>query len=229
MKMSDIAPEQRPRERLFAGHGDELSDADLLALIWGSGQKGRSIIEIGHEVLSSAGGLSGLMSLGLSELKKLKGLGPARVGQLWAVQEIARRSKRSHSRPRISTPREAMEYLLDRCSGWGEERFGLLALNSKCELIAERILSKGTVGGTMISPREFFLEALKFGAVTTIAFHNHPSGNTEPSRDDVILTKKLRDAGQSLGLALVDHIIVGSGECFSFRSSEGWGREPGAY
>jgi len=222
MKMSDIAPEQRPRERLFAGQGEELSDAELLALIWGSGQKGRSVIEIGHEVLSRTGGFSGLMSLGLTELSELPGIGPAKVGQLWAVQEIARRSRRSHAKSKISSPREAGEYLLDRCNGWTEEHFGLLALNSRCELIAERILSKGTAIGTMVTPREFFREALKYGASSVIAFHNHPSGNTDPSKEDSLLTIKLKDAGESLNVQLVDHIIVGYGKYFSFRASEGW-------
>jgi len=222
MKMVDLAPEQRPRERLFAGHGEELSDADLLALIWGSGQKGRSVVEMGQEILSITGGLSGLMLLGLKELLDLPGLGPAKAGQLWAVQEIARRSKRGHSKIKISSPRAAGDYLLARCTGWTEEHFGLMALNSKCELIAERILSKGTVIGTMISPREFFREALRYGAVTVIAYHNHPSGNIEPSLEDTILTEKLRSAGESLGLKLVDHIIVGINEYYSFRTSEDW-------
>ena len=111
---------------------------------------------------------------------------------------------------------------MSQCSGLGEEQFGLLALNSKCELIADRVITKGTAIGTMISPREFFREALKYGAVSTIAYHNHPSGNIEPSREDIQLTKRLQDAGESLGVQLVDHIIVGSGQCYSFRASEGW-------
>jgi len=222
MKMTDLAPEQRPRERLFAGYGDELSDAELLALIWGSGRKGRSIIEMGHEVLSVTGGLSGLMSQGLRELLKLPGLGPAKAGQLWAVQEIARRSKRSHSKIKIDNPRAAGDYLLTRCGGWTEEHFGLLALNAKSELIAERLLSKGTAVGTMVSPREFFREALKYGAITALAYHNHPSGDIEPSSEDKLLTKKLRSAGESLGIQLIDHIIVGAGQYYSFRASEAW-------
>jgi len=144
MKIADIAPEQRPRERLFAGRGDEMSDADLLALIWGSGQKGRNIIEMAQEILTLTGGLRGLMSLGLSDLSGLPGLGPAKVGQLWAVQEVARRSKRGGPKARMASPRDAGEYLVARCEGWTEEHFGLLALNSKGEVTAERILSKGS-------------------------------------------------------------------------------------
>jgi DNA repair protein RadC len=222
MKMTDLAPEQRPRERLFAGYGDELSDAEVLALIWGSGRKGRNIIETGQEILSVTGGLSGLMSLGLRELSELPGLGPAKAGQLWAAQEVSRRSKRTHAKVRIDSPRSAGDYLLTRCGGWTEEHFGLLALNAKSELIAERVLSKGTAVGTMISPREFFREALNYGAVTALAYHNHPSGDTEPSSEDKRLTKKLRAAGESLGIQLVDHIIVGAGQYHSFRASEGW-------
>ncbi|MCL1893197.1 MAG: DNA repair protein RadC [Holophagaceae bacterium] len=222
MKISDIAPEQRPRERLFAGRGNELSDAELLALLWGSGRKGKSIIEIAYEILSQTNGFVGLMALGLEELKELKGIGPAKIGQLWAVQELVRRSKRGNAKKRISSPREAGEYLLDHCTGWTEEHFGLLALNIKSELIAERILSKGTAKGTMVTPREFFKEALRYGATTAIAFHNHPSGCTEPSREDRRLTAKLRAAGETMNIPLVDHIIVGSDNYYSFRSFEDW-------
>jgi len=224
MKMTDIAPEQRPRERLFAGYGDELSDAELLALIWGSGRKGRSIVEIGQEILSITGGLSGLMSLGLRELSELPSVGPARAGQLWAAQEIARRSNRSHLKIKMSTPRAAGNYLLSRCAGWTEEHFGLLALNSKSELIAERLLSKGTAVGTMVTPREFYREALKYGALTVIAYHNHPSGTVEPSNEDRLLTDKLRKVGESLSIQLVDHIIVGAGKYYSFAVHEEWGK-----
>jgi len=227
MKMSEMAPQQRPRERLFAGQGNELSDADLLALIWGSGLKGRSIIEMGQEILAATGGLSGLMSLGLKDLSDLPGLGPAKVGQLWAVQEIARRSKRSHSRIKLNSPQAAGDYLLARCSGLTVEHFGLLALNAKCELIADRPFSTGSAIGTMITPREFFIEALRYGAISAIAYHNHPSGNPEPSREDAEITKKLRNAGAIVGISLVDHIIVGSNEYYSFGTSEGWGGSGG--
>ena len=221
--MADISPEQRPRERLFAGLGDELGDAELLALVWGSGHKGRNIVEMGQEILTATGGLTGLMSLGLHDLMELRGLGPAKAGQLWAVQEIARRSKRGSSRPKISSPRDAGEYLLSRCDGWPEERFGLLALNSKSELVAERILSRGTATGTLVGPKEFFREALRYGAFSALAFHNHPSGSVEPSLNDKNLTYRLKSAGESLGVQLVDHIIVGGGNYYSFRASEGWG------
>lgn len=222
MQIRDLSPEQRPRERLLAGRGEELGDAELLALLWGTGQKGRSAVELGQEILGAAGGLAGLLSLGLQDWVAMSGLGPARACQLWAASELGRRSQRSSERPRISSPRSAGSYLLPRCQGWSEERFGLLALNAKGDLLAERILSQGTATGTLISPREFFREALRYGATSALAFHNHPSGDPTPSREDIQLTKRLRAAGESLGVPLADHLILGA-ECYhSFRAAEGW-------
>lgn len=192
MRLSDISPEQRPRERLLAGQGEELADAEVLALLWGSGRKGHSAVELAQDVLGAAGGLAGLLLLGLQDWMKLSGLGPARVCQLWAAAELCRRSQRSAVKPRITSPRSAGTYLLPRCHGWSEERFGMLALNAKGDLLAERILSQGTATGTLISPREFFREALRYGATSALAFHNHPSGDPSPSREDIQLTKRLR-------------------------------------
>jgi DNA repair protein RadC len=226
MRITDISPEQRPRERVLAGQGEGLSDAELLALVWGSShKKGRNIVEMAQEILADTKGLPGLMSLGFVQLLGLKGLGPAKTCQLWAIQEIARRSTRSHEKKKILSPRDAGEYLMPKCMGWTEEHFGLIALNSKSEVIAERMLSKGTAIGTLITPKEFFREALSYGAFSALAYHNHPSGNPEPSPSDMALTKKLREAGASLGMELVDHIIVGSGKYYSFRAAQEWDKQ----
>ncbi len=222
MKIADLSPEQRPRERLLAGHGEELSEADLLALLWGSGQRGRSAMELAQECLRSCGGLSGVMAQGLQEWIAIPGIGPAKACQLWASQELCRRSQRGAAKPHITSPRTAGMYLLNRCQGWMEERFGLLALNAKGELLAERILSQGTSTATLISPREFFREALRFGATTALAFHNHPSGDPSPSREDIQLTHRLRAAGESLGVPLADHVILGRERYHSFRATEEW-------
>ena len=180
MRILDLSPDQRPRERLLAGHGEGLADAELLALLWGTGRRGQSAVE------------------------------------------LARRGQRSAERPRITSPRAAGAYLLPRCQGWTEERFGLLALNAKGDLLAERILSQGTATATLISPREFFREALRYGATTALAFHNHPSGDPTPSREDTQLTRRLLAAGESLGVPLADHLILGSDRYHSFRAAEGW-------
>jgi DNA repair protein RadC len=223
MRMADLSPDQRPRERLLAGRGEELSDADLLALLWGTGRRGVSAVEAAQDLLTRCGGLAGILLQGLHDWTSLPGIGPARACQLWAAQELCRRSRRAGAElPCIRSPRACGAYLLSRCQGWTEERFGLLALNSRGGLLAERILSQGTSTATLIGPREFFREALKFGAVTAVAFHNHPSGDPTPSREDALLTRRLRSAGDALGVPLGDHVIVGHDRFHSFRAAEGW-------
>ena len=223
MRMADLSPEQRPRERLLAGQGEALGDADLLALLWGSGIRGQSAVDLAQAMLSSAGGLAGLLGLGLMDWAAFPGIGPAKASQLWAALELARRAGRGPERPRLASPQAAAAYLLRRCQGWTEERFGLLALNVRSVLLADRILSQGTSHATLVTPREFFREALRFGAVTAVAFHNHPSGEVVPSREDLTLTRRLREAGEALGVPLVDHLILGAGTTFhSFRAAEGW-------
>jgi len=191
MRILDLSPDQRPRERLLAGHGEGLADAELLALLWGTGRRGQSVVELAQSVLSRTGGIAGLLGLGFTDWLEQPGLGPAKAGQLWAAMELARRGQRSAERPRITSPRASGAYLLPRCQGWTEERFGLLALNAKGDLLAERILSQGTATATLISPREFFREALRYGATTALAYHNHPSGDPTPSREDTQLTRRL--------------------------------------
>jgi len=222
MRMAELAPEQRPRERLLAGRGEELGDAELLALLWGSGLKGRSAMDVAHELLAGHGGLAGLLGLGVKEWAALKGLGNARACQLWAALELGRRRGLGGALPRLNSPQAVGAHLLPRCLGWTEERFGLLALNTRNELLAERILSQGTATATLVTPREFYREALKFGAVRAVAFHNHPSGDPTPSGEDRHLTCRLREVGQALGVPLVDHVVLGAGRFHSFREAEGW-------
>lgn len=225
MRIVDLSADQRPRERLLAGFGEGLSEAEVLALLWGTGQKGKNAVELAQDLLTRTGGLSGLLQQGLQDWTSQHGVGPAKACQLWAAQELCRRSQRATLRPRINSPKAAGAYLMPRCQGYTEERFGLLALNAKGDLLAERILSQGTATATLISPREFFREALRFGATTALAFHNHPSGDPSPSREDIQLTRRLRTAGESLGVALADHLILGCESFHSFRAAEGWDRE----
>lgn len=222
MKLLDLSQDQRPRERLLAGYGEQLSDAEVLALIWGSGLKGQSAVELGQTLLKVCGGLHGLLCLGLADWAKFPGIGPAKASQLWASLELARRARRRQEPPRLNSPKAAGDYLLPRTQGWTEERFGLLALNTKGTLIADRILSQGVSNATLLSPREFYREALRFGAVSVIGYHNHPSNDVNPSREDVTLTRRLREAGNTLGVPLSDHLILGNDTFYSFRTQEGW-------
>lgn len=203
-----------------ATYGHEvLSDPEILSLLFTRPNTSRA-----QELITKAGGLHYILFQGTVDLRSL-GLTANESARIGAVLELVRRSHHTTSqRPRITSPRSAGDYLINRATGWTEERFGLLALNAKGELLAERIISQGTAMATIISPREVFREALRFGASSALVFHNHPSGDPSPSAEDVALTRRLRAAGESLGVPLADHIVIGAGRWHSFRAAEGWDR-----
>lgn len=140
------------------------------------------------------------------------------------LRELLRRmqSVQAKQHERLCSPRAAGNYLLGKSAGMGEEQFGILCLNAKGDLIADAIVSMGTASGCLVSPREVFRRALYLGATSVIAWHNHPSGSSEPSREDIDLTRRLRQTGEALGVPLADHIIVGKTEYTSLRAVQGW-------
>jgi DNA repair protein RadC len=208
-----------PVAETVALYGPEsLSDAQIIEAMLNRVRPGRA-----EQILAQVGTLGRLVGLGPAELQAL-GLTRTEMGRFAVLQEVQRRSTRCIDAPKITSPRAAGTYLLPKVQGWTEERFGLLALNAKGELLADRILSQGTATATLISPREFFREALRFGATTALAWHNHPSGDPTPSREDIALTTRLRSAGESLGVPLADHMVLGSDRWHSFRAAEGWDR-----
>jgi len=211
-------PKLFPVAETLALYGPEaLSDAQIIEAMLNRVRPGRA-----DEILRQAGSMSRLVAMGPSELQAM-GLSRAETARFAILSEVHRRSTRGgFDRPKIASPRAAGTYLLPKVQGWTEERFGMLALNAKGELLADRVLSQGTATATLISPREFFREALRYGATSALAWHNHPSGDPTPSREDMALTTKLRAAGESLGVPLADHLILGSDRWHSFRAAEGW-------
>ena len=210
-------PKPVPVAENVALYGPEsLSDAQIIEAMLTRTRPGRA-----EEILLRAESLGRLVDMGLAELQTL-GLSKAEMARFAVLQEVQRRSTRNFERPRIASPRAAGTYLLPKVQGWTEERFGMLCLNAKGDLIADRILAHGTATACLISPREFFREALRFSAITALAWHNHPSGDPTPSREDVQLTNRLRAAGESLGVPLADHMVLGGDRWHSFRAAEGW-------
>lgn len=215
-----VAPKQFksfPVAETVALYGPEsLSDSQIIEAMLNRAHPGRA-----EKILRQVESLGRLVVLGPAELQNL-GLTKAEMARFAILQEVQRRSTRSSERPRITSPRAAGEYLLPKVQGWTEERFGMLALNAKGDLLADRVLAHGTATACLISPREFFREALRFGATSALAWHNHPSGDPTPSREDMALTTRLRSAGESLGVPLADHVVLGGDRWHSFRASEGW-------
>lgn len=214
---SDRTPRSSSVAENLARYGAEsLSDSQIIEALLN-----RATPERAETILSRAGSLGMLAALGPSELQSL-GLSRAEMARFAVLQEVQRRSSRTQERIRINSPRAAGTYLMPKVQGWTEERFGLLALNAKGDLLADRVLAHGTATACLISPREFFREALKYGACSALAWHNHPSGDPAPSREDIQLTRRLRSAGENLGVPLADHIVLGVDTWHSFRAAEGW-------
>ncbi len=214
-----MAPEDRPREKLLARGAEVLGTNELLAVVLGTGTPRLSALELANEILSSAGGLTGLAHLSPNGLARLKGLKTARTTRLVAALELGRRmlTEPSESRPIFRTPDDVGKYLLPRFGAKPVEEFGLLILDTRNRLKRLQIISRGSLNGSLVHPREVFREAVALQAAGLVLFHNHPSGDPTPSREDRSLTRRLREAGNIMGIEVLDHVIVGRGRFVSLK------------
>lgn len=211
LRLAQLPPEERPRERLCALGAAALADAELMALVLGSGNGCGSALELGRRLIAEGGGLRNLTSRGISEWLAEPGVGPALAARLAAVFEISRRVKTRAPRrgQPIRHPRQVVGYLTARWADATAECFGMLLLDSRNRLLGEEMLSSGGWSASVVRPREVFRHALLAGAPALILYHNHPSGDPAPSREDIQITRQLVEAGQLLGVRILDHLIVG--------------------
>jgi len=211
----------RPREKL--GHTGlvGLSDQELVALVLGHGVRGRAATALAGDILASAGGIHGLARSTADQLAAETGLGPATAARLVAGIEIGRRTLQRQPEPRtkITSPRELAAYLMPLYGASHVERFGVVLVDTKYQLIRVRVLAVGSSDAVMAEPREVFRDALLGGAAAVVLFHNHPSGDPTPSPDDVSLTHRMINAGRVVGIEVIDHLIVGDARYFSMRES----------
>ena len=210
MKMSERRKDLRPREKLQARGAAALSDYELLMAIIGSGSAHADVTKIARDVrkiLSEKGS-----NLTYEDLLKIKGLGAAKATQLMASFELWRRQFEVSERPIIDSPEKAAEQFAD-IRDKKQEYFVCLTLDGANRLIAKRVISIGTLTASLVHPREVFAEAITDRAASIIVAHNHPSGNLEPSIADKEVTERLRQAGEILGIEVLDHLILG-GEGF---------------
>jgi DNA repair protein RadC len=219
MSSWDLALEDRPREKLLARGAEVLGTNELLAVVLGTGTHRLSALELANEILSSTGGLSGLADLSPNGLARLKGLKTARTARLVAALELGRRllSEPAESRPVFRTPEDVGRYLLPRFGAKPVEEFGLLILDTRNRLKRLQVISRGSLNGSLVHPREVFREAVALQAAGLVLFHNHPSGDPSPSQEDLSLTRRLREAGHIMGIEVLDHVIVGWGRCVSLK------------
>jgi DNA repair protein RadC len=218
MKITDLAPSSRPRERLLSLGVGQLSDAELLAILIRHGQKNQSALDLAHLWLASCP-LPKLFGLSLKEAKKLPGLGVARFCELKAAFELGRRTVQLDlKRGQAITPTTVTELLRFELKHLSHERILLLALDCRLQLLATEVLAIGGVDGVTIKARSVVEAALKHHAQRVILAHNHPSGTREPSRADLAFTDQIRRALLLVDVELVDHFIVADGEPMSINS-----------
>lgn len=222
MRMSDLPAQERPYERCFQSGPEVLTDAELLAVIIRTGAKGERSLDLARKVLQlskSCNGILGIHHSSIEELMQIKGVGKVKAVQLKCVAELAKRLSRASARERLSfqEPDSIASYYMEELRHEEQEKLLLLMLNTKGSLIRDKVMSTGTVNASLVSPREIFIEALRYNAVFVILVHNHPSGDASPSREDIHLTERVRQCGMLLGIELMDHIIIGDNEYVSFR------------
>lgn len=214
---SSIPLEARPRERLLARGPAALSDAELLAVLLGTGVSGRPVLMFADDLLRLQGGLSGLLRADRPALEAVKGLGPTKCSVLLAVMEIARRALRQslEHAPVFESLQSVRTYLRLQLDALPVESFAVMFLDVRHRLIAMEKMSVGTLSHTIAYPREVVKRALALSASAAILAHNHPSGDTTPSPDDIRLTKVMGEALALVDVKLLDHFIIGAGEVLS--------------
>lgn len=229
-----LAPQpHRPRERLLAHGVQALADSDLLALVLGSGVRGRSAEALSAQLLSHMGGIGMLSRARVAELRAVAGIGSARAARVVAAFELGDRARRSErdSSPVVRGPQDVHESVRSRLIWLEQEVFLVLALDARNHVLDEIEVARGTLAGVEVHPREVFRPLIRRAAYSCVVVHNHPSGDPTPSQEDVDLTLRLAEAGAILGIAVLDHVVVARSGFVSLSDvlgGEGLHRDPGA-
>jgi len=217
--MKELTPTDRPREKLVAHGAHALGDNELVALVVGSGGRGRDALAVANGLLAARGGLHGLSRATADDLRRVPGIGRAKAVQILAAIELGRRTLTKPPRHRVQllAPTDTAAFLMPIFGGRAVEQFGIVLLDTKYRVIRTAIVAVGTLNGSVVEPRDVFREAAMGSAAAIVAFHNHPSGDPKPSPDDEDLTRRLRAAGLLMGIELIDHVILGDARYCSFK------------
>jgi DNA repair protein RadC len=209
--------EERPRERLYHKGADALADAELLAIQLGTGDRGRSAVEVARELLVRYGSLSALAARSVAEIASMPGMGRAKAVRLAATFELTRRlrSRSVEARVLLGSPRQVYERYGPLMEDLRKEVFRLALLDAQNALLRDVIVSEGTLSASLVHPREVFKPAIVESAASIVLLHNHPSGDPTPSREDLRLTQQLVECAELLELRIHDHVVIGRGQFVS--------------
>ncbi len=216
----DLPATERPRERLQKFGVEALSAQEILSLILGRGIAGESVTVTAQRLLSKFGSLRGISEATLEELAQIKGIGLAKASQIKAAFELANRIENSpvsdYQSP-VKTPEDAANLVKNKLKGKKKEYFLVILLDTRGYLIKISEVSVGSLDTSIVHPREVFKEAITASAASVIFVHNHPSGDTQPSEDDIKLTKRLSETGEIMGIEVLDHVIIGDNKHLSLK------------
>jgi DNA repair protein RadC len=211
--------EDRPREKLSLRGAQNLTDAELLAILLRTGSKGKSVIQISHELIKKNGNLAVLASNSFSQMTKISGIGNDKAATLLAAFELSRRiqsQSKWYSDKKISSPGEVADIFIPLLKDELKERFIVVCLNSANKIIKYEVISVGNLNSSIVHPREVFKVAIENNSASIILIHNHPSGNSDPSNEDISITKKIVETGTIMSIPVFDHIIIAGKNFTSF-------------
>jgi DNA repair protein RadC len=217
----ELPEEIRPRERLWREGPGALTETELLAVILRTGSQEGSVLDLAAYLLGVFGGLPGIARAAFEELSAVKGVGPAKAAQLMAAVELGRRLSASAGfRPKVTTPEDAAHLVLAQMRHLDREEFRVILLDTKNQVLKVETVAVGGLNSSGVEPREVFKSAVRQSAAAVILVHNHPSGDPTPSREDVALTRRLLQAGELLGIEILDHLIIGDNKYVSLKAEQ---------
>jgi DNA repair protein RadC len=217
--MREVPPEERPRERLMQGGAETLSDSQLLAILFRTGTRKMNAVRLAESVIQHFDDVRGLAHATLKQLMEVKGLGPVKAVEIKAALELGKRLAEHKAKPRkkIGSATDISDLLMIRFKDSEAEQFKVVLLSTKNEVIRIIDVSSGGLDATLALPRDVFRQAVRDGASAVIVCHNHPSGDPEPSREDIKLTERLVASADTIGIRLLDHVVFGDGRYVSLK------------
>ena len=220
IKINDIPKNERPMEKLLMYGAEDLSNAELLAVLLRSGTRGENIVSLSTRLLYDVGGLDGLLYINIEEIKKLKGIKDVKACQIIAMVEVFKRFRTLKSQKdnfKVSSPKDISMLLVNEMNNLNQEVLKVILLNTKNIVIGVKDVFKGSLNSSIVHPREIFKEAVQRGSANIIICHNHPSGDPTPSKEDIDVTLRIKQCGDLMGIKLLDHIIIGNSNYISLK------------
>ncbi|NLY89191.1 MAG: DNA repair protein RadC [Firmicutes bacterium] len=222
--IKDLPAEERPRERLEKYGAQSLSNAELLAILLRTGTSGLSALDLATTILAQFQTLDEIAAAGIGELSQIKGMGQSKAVQVLAAFELGRRLQVSEASKyeQVSSPGKVAELVMPRLRFLKQEHFLVIHLNTKNRVLSIETISMGTLDSSLVHPRDVFRTAIKNSSASLILVHNHPSGEPYPSNEDLNITRRLKEAGELLGIPILDHVIIGDNKYISLREEGLW-------